>query len=420
MDTSSENSTVALGVDSKQNRTSVEIAFSYTPLLVDAVTRWLVLAGWMQGYLPTAGFLFLQCVIIPIFVAGAFVAPRDEALKRKYKVETIVVKGTSFSVLFAFTLVVVGVIVVHQISVGVHIALRALLTLATISIYGFYVMAIYAISVGTSPPRTKRQLTPDNMLDPALLSRVDKNDLQIVRMETEVQSITQRIEAYTLESTLFGALAFSGFLTLISSERPVMEGMQQLIASSQKWWVLLRSGKSPGITVNLNQELSIIAVGTLLCSMFFLAVVLSRLRFYSMLHQVQYAVQAARAWNNKEEEVVNIRLSGTTNHADERLNQLSEMVAGAITHAEPLIQDLVGIARYMSVFRNIGVLTFLFVLFTSAFAISPNLGVIFLAIAGVAFLYSSFDHWLRHRRLRGIPFFLTISTRTHHGGEPAD
>jgi hypothetical protein len=414
MSTPPPNLNLAQLMDTIRNRKSVEVAFSYRPLLADTVARWLTLTGWAQGILPTFVFLLLQLLIIPLLVVFGILIPQQDKAKKKYPGDDVVIKGTSTSVLFACTLVVVGVGVVYQILSDLHILLRILLTLASFPVYTFFVITIYASSASLSPPAVKLNRTRESKFDPAQLSLVDRNDLQIVSMETEVQSITQRVEAYTLESTLFGALAFSGFLTLLSSEHPVMGALQQFTASSKGWWASLRVGAIPNIRVNFDQELGIIAIETLLCSMFFLAVVLSRLRFYSMLHRVQYAVQAARAWNNKEEEVANIRLSATTVESDERLEQLSDLVAGAIEHAEPLIQDLMGITRYISVFRNLGVLMFLIVLFTSAFVISPTLGMIFLAIAAVAFLYSSFDHWLRHRKLRRIPFFRAISQRAQH------
>jgi hypothetical protein len=396
----------------KQIKT-IELAFSYRLFVFDTAFRWAILYAWEAGWISTWLFVTCQCVVIPIVLMVGFIFPRDEAVRAKYDVDEASPKGSFFSVLTAFSVYVVGIIVVYQISEGASPIVRFLQIMLTVGIYGVYVAMLYVSSVSMSPQKVRQPKFPRSSFDPDTLGHADSNDLQIVWMETEVQSITQRVEAYTLESTLFGALAFSGFLTILASERPIIASLETLKLQANTWLDELLTGRPLQPAMTFEQELGVIAVETLLCSMFFLAVVLSRLRFYSMLRQVQYAVQIARTWNNKEEEVLTSESADNT-RSDSRLAQLSELVSGAILHAEPLISDLRGITRYISVFRNIGVFTFVVVLFTSAFVIAPVLGVIFVGIALIAFLYSSVDHWLRHRKLKDVPFFRRLSGLTHH------
>ncbi|MFN3316063.1 MAG: hypothetical protein ACK40K_04565, partial [Raineya sp.] len=49
--------------------------------------------------------------------------------------------------------------------------------------------------------------------------QIDHNDLEIIKVEGRLRNEHSRVEAYILESVMFGALAFSGFLSIIASER---------------------------------------------------------------------------------------------------------------------------------------------------------------------------------------------------------
>ncbi len=49
--------------------------------------------------------------------------------------------------------------------------------------------------------------------------KIDRNDNQIIELEGRIRNEAIRIEAYILESVMFGALAFSAFLSIIASER---------------------------------------------------------------------------------------------------------------------------------------------------------------------------------------------------------
>ena len=67
-------------------------------------------------------------------------------------------------------------------------------------------------------------------------------------------------------------------------------------------------GQSLDAMAGTNNLLAAVTLETLLCSMFFLSVIISRLHFYGILQRVDYAVRIARAYNNKEEELYNLRL----------------------------------------------------------------------------------------------------------------
>ncbi len=142
--------------------------------------------------------------------------------------------------------------------------------------------------------------------------------------------------------------------------------------------------------------------------MFFLSVIVSRLRFNDALKRVDYAVRIASSYNDKEEEVYNFVLQGHDEaKVRHRLTILKEKITVALYHAEESFRDLRPIVNYMWVFRNLGLISFLLILITGALWVSPILAILFTSLAVLAFVYSALDTWIRTRSLekRGIIHF---------------
>jgi hypothetical protein len=59
----------------------------------------------------------------------------------------------------------------------------------------------------------------------------------------------------------------------------------------------------------------------------------------------------------------------------------------------------------MSVFRNLGIISFLLILITSALWVSKALAIVFTVLSALAYIYPMFDKWVRDRKLTGIGFF---------------
>ncbi len=58
-----------------------------------------------------------------------------------------------------------------------------------------------------------------------------RNDEEIVNLEVKLRSVNERMNAYVLEATLFGALAFSGFLQIVASEVFTIADIKQFTVS---------------------------------------------------------------------------------------------------------------------------------------------------------------------------------------------
>jgi hypothetical protein len=263
---------------------------------------------------------------------------------------------------------------------------------------------------------------------------------------------------------MFGALAFSGFLSIIASERfnltltekNALANQQIEIANTlieipnskeKSLWITI---PQKGTAVNIPKEnrnvplaniktteirifwsdlvsfldsvllfdvkqatkqwrqlvqpqnlIMIIMIETLFCALFFLSVIASRLRYSKMNEEIDNLIRLARSFNDKEEEVYNIKLQGnlkdkeTEKMIDFRLEVLSAKIASNISKVRILQLKTKPILMYMSFLRNSGVITFILVLITSCLYFSETLATIFLLLTGIAYLYESLDIKLR-------------------------
>lgn len=307
--------------------------------------------------------------------------------------------------------------------------------------------------------------------------KIDKNDNQIIALEGRIRNEAIRIEAYILESVMFGALAFSAFLSIIASERfnitlsersDIRKGIIEIqdprlvdslevlddqrmkeipkdclnIGSSRNdrkqnkiatkniyklqtteirlFWddavafmndVLLfnleNAGRKWDNLTRPKNLIMLVMIQTLFCALFFLSVIASRLRYSKVAEDIDNLIRLARSFNDKEEEVHNIVLQGVGQGNEDirlnlgrRLKGLEIKISNNINKAKALLDQTRPILIYMSVFRNMGVITFMSILITSCLFFSTTLATIFLVFSMVAYAYESLDTWVRVKKKR--------------------
>ena len=386
--------------------------FAYFFILFDYLLRWILYGLWRFQLVNGWVFWIGQVVVISLVVA-VLVVVRNENTREKYKVTSgadVSPEATLLSTILALAGVFLGTYIAFTIFSGSSLWIRIVSSLLTFLVYGFYIFAIYISSVQTTIKEDEAPAPIELSVD----EWIDENDLEIVRLETDKISLTQRVDTYTLESTLFGALSFSGFVTIIASDKAVLIGVRELITNlTQIGRMILQFDFTHfGQPIaGMGTEMALIAgiaVETLICSMFFLSVIVSRLRFNDVLKRVDYAVRIASSYNDKEEEVYNFVLQGhDESKVRNRLQALKDKISVAVYHAEESFRDLRPIVNYMRVFRNLGLISFLLILITGALWVSPILAVLFTSLAILAFVYSALDTVIRTRSLekRGIVHF---------------
>lgn len=388
--------------------------FTYRYLLLDFTLRWVMLGLRQVDWINDWIFWLAQGFAIPIFVVYLS-DRRGNEVARKYglKPSKAQPKDTTGTVVFSLFVILLGTYITYSLYPW-RVWLRVLFATIAFVVYGLYVFMVYLDSLKATPadnipPASEAEET---LTDPQWR---DENDRAIIELETEKISQSHKVEAYTLESALFGALAFSGFVTIVSSEKPVLAGVQKLLEDIS---ALINMGLTFDFS-NLNQVLNdltlentllaAIATQTLISAVFFLSVIISRLRFNDVMRRVELATRLASAYNCKEEELCSLSYQ-TIDPAkvvlqEERLAELKAKISLATFYAEASMKDLMPVVRYMSVFRNLGVISFLLILVTSALWVSRFLAMVFTGLSLLAYVYPFLDKLIRDRKLSGIGFF---------------
>lgn len=211
----------------------------------------------------------------------------------------------------------------------------------------------------------------------------DQNDGLLAELSITLKGQQQRVEAFVLEAALFGALAFSAFVQIMATEFVVLEEIPlfldrlatvvtQLALLEEVDWHLL-AGK--------NNLFSIICLETLACSLVFLTVVASRLRFNDHSQRVDAQLALAQAYNDKEE------FLQVSNEAPEpspliqpRIQELSRRVRSHLMTAQVSLEKSDTVMAFMRYFRDLGVAFFFLVLVTSSLLFAQGLAFLFVAV----------------------------------------
>lgn len=392
----------------RRPRSTERVTFTGIFIISDFLVRLLTFDLWIYVGLPGPVFWMLQGLGITGLML--FLAYWNYTrLLDKHRVKHMVVDAGPWALVLVLFVVVSGTVVSYSATEDWEPrSFRLPFTVAACALYGTYIAVLYLLSASGRPwhpgPEDRHAVAHARDLQP-----IDLNDLRIARMETDTFSITHRVESYTLESALFGALAFSGFLTLLGSPEPVLAKIRMLGADLEAIWTVM--GKAPStvreqMIERLTPEdvIAALTVETVMSSMLFLLVILSRLRFYNTLKQVDHSVRSARAMNDKEDQVhlLDIETRGQIPELATRRAYLTRRVNQYMNDAETMFDNLKPLVAYMWVFRTLGIGMFLLILVTSAFLISPMLSLAFVVLTISAYTFMHLDKRVHERQLHSL------------------
>jgi hypothetical protein len=234
---------------------------------------------------------------------------------------------------------------------------------------------------------------------------IDDNDIELTRLEVKTTSMSQRVDTYTLESALFAALAFSGFLTLFTSDITTIGEVELFLSTIGKVLLLeLPINNIASTMLNKANIEAMLIIETLVCSLFFIFVIVTRLRFTRLLEDIKYEIKEGRVYNAKEEEVHTLILDKnegnihTPNIINRRLENLNKEIVKNIGRANELLPEFKSILDWMKVCRDIGIGTFITILITSALLMSNVLALIFLTLSILAYTYTTLDDFLKNKK----------------------
>ncbi|HEX2832725.1 MAG TPA: hypothetical protein VHW00_06900 [Thermoanaerobaculia bacterium] len=376
----------------------------FWPFLIalDLLLRWMTIGFANMGYVGAGWTWGAQIVAIPLLVAfAAFI--QDARLRKKHQLQSDVDLTPEFTALPAFMVFValtIGATQIYVYTEGVpwrwlRIAVTVLVTIG----YLLYLFFVYIAS-----PRLIQVPLPR----PTAESECDANDRVIIDLDAQRASLQQRVDTYTLESALFGALAFSSFVTIAASEKVNLDGTRAFVQDVVRLFeatVALSGDSAMAIAQEIAKEtplLAAIAAQTLVCSAFFLSVIICRLRFNDLLARTDYCIRLAMQFNAKEDDLQNaaLQLETVPQALTLRLAELRTNISDAVVVARKAMKGLRPVVTYMALFRGLGVMVFLSILITSSIWIAPALAVVFGGLTVTAYFYPMVDGWLRDASLR--------------------
>ena len=269
-----------------QNRKLILVRGSILLVTCDYVLRWLILAVFnVNDY--DKDFLWPINLGIPLVIfLLAYLISRNNRRHNQQLIENILPKwnyrmqhsmtSTQYTILGVY---LGSSVFIVSLLIPDNADFFSLLLFLGMTLYYYGLIGSFPIgrlSEGQILQQTKSEPEPD-------LADADQNDETIVQIETELNANTGRLEAYVLESALFGALSFSGFLQIISTDavsfRDLSDFSANVFSASHgfiyaDWSEFYRYA---GLLNNKINLLCLVSIETLICSVFFLAVIASRL-----------------------------------------------------------------------------------------------------------------------------------------------
>lgn len=381
-------------LDKHASRMELKVPTTIIPLLADHILRWIVL--WT--FIPELGTLFwwLNIVLIPgpIILFSWWSSRRIESYHRKIlqpyggiSSVTLIPQRNAFQLTLMVFLMIVGVAVSLTISDfgDESIPIAVFTGIGYLIYFGIYLKHFSIKGIKEKDliqqfniPRYEENLSPD------------ENDEAIVDQISKMKSITGRLEAYVLESALFGALSFSAFLQIMAEELVSFRDLENFANHSfalfnnfvQNW-----EGLSISVaTLTSKSDLfALVSVETLICSILFLVVIASRLRFSDIADKVTHSLDLAQSYNEKEE---NLLIKGNLNKEEAiRLKEFNQKIYQQLIETKIGLAEMEPITAFMRFFRNAGILTFLIILVSSALFISSFLSWLFALLGITSLLY---------------------------------
>jgi hypothetical protein len=270
-------------------------------------------------------------------------------------------------------------------------------------IYGAYIFLIYNLSFSQIENKNDEFIGEESNIE---IKSVDGNDIELIKQEVSISSFSQKIDSFTIESALLGALAFSCFLAILQIDNKVVSTLDILFEQlSLSLNSLIRFNLSElfsflsSIPGNYHFIMGILSVESLICSLFYLLVIVSRIRFHDVLLFAEFEIKLAREYNNKEEEYSLLEAQNQTKITKEKLEYYSNKINKILETSSEHITQLKSVVNYMNKIRIIALFLFVLLISTAACIISFKLGFVFLILYYISFSYQKIDNFSRSKKI---------------------
>ena len=398
----------------KENRfeQKVNIPGTIRILLVDFLARVLLLYLQKAGVLTDLGYTLLeihshegffvlcQLLILPTIILTWSIL-RDKQIIKKAKALfddlgrtdlVLKVHHSPWNYLFVFLMVLMGSFTPKLAFEWGNDTASQVALMLSIGLYGAYSLLILKHFSKRFPTgqMIARQLEKVDLevVKPELSA--EENDEEIIELGVNLRSSNEKMEAYVLEAALFGALAFSAFLQIISSGSLGLEQIETFTSMVADSLTSFLRNEASNLTLTdalLHKPnlLALMAYETLFCSSFFLAVIASRLRFNDLTDTIDRFLNLSRRYNEKEEQAIIAQLDNN------KVNGFTKQIRRYLSLGNLSLEETKPIMEYMRFFRTLGISTFFLIVVTGGLFISLNLSLVLLFIAVLSLMFFQLD-----------------------------
>ena len=375
-----------------------------------------------------AFFTSCQFIFIPICVL-AIAYFRDKRIEKKTNFIfsqlgrtdlKIINYHSPWNYLISFLVLIIGILI-SIITMEITPEDYGLVLPIFILLFGSYLLIILSFFSKKKPSIAQIIYQLDKINTIQVKTNLDhhENDEEIVELEVSLRSANDKMEAYVLEAALFGALAFSGFLQLISSNNVSIQTLGLFSENIFKMFEGLvqfswDSTFSPSkFLLSTEGILSLMAFLTLFCSVFFLAVIASRLRFNDLSDTIDKTVQLSKIYNEKEESI----LSSNQGNSSERSNFFTSLIRKHLIKGNLTLEQTMPIMEFMRFFRTLGIFTFFLIVVSGGLFVSVQLSFVLAFIMFISFLFFKLNliiQFVKNITTQFQEFYFSIETKVFY------
>ena len=238
-----------------------------------------------------------------------------------------------------------------------------------------------------------------NFLDKDYVNESDElffdNDNWIIDISRRLNEYRINAETFLIESVFLGALTFSAFLAIVGPE-----GYSEITNHNSEYLIngfidALTELNSVVILTYFNEVNKIyflIAAGSIICSVFYIAVLLKRYPIIRNIEILSSGLERAKVWNEREEKILIMELENSELKSDSdklkilksKRNYYSDRIQYELAICEKYRIEIETKFKLISMIRLVGLYIFFLVLFISSRIIHHDLCFILLVI----FLYA--------------------------------
>ena len=225
------------------------------------------------------------------------------------------------------------------------------------------------------------------VFDSKSVSKADQNDSELAALEAFLNNTRSSAETITLESIFLGGLAFSGFISIVSSDQ-VQANLEEFLVLFDKMSILInRITSLDGLLVMQSFEeittginlFSLLAIITLCSSLFFMVAVLNRIHLINLLDEMAHIVNLVNRYNAKEEAVLLSKWEGNKKVV-RQVDRYSDKIGRLLEDGRIMTDNIRPSYTLMKFWRSIGVGTFVSVFIVGAFFFNYKLSVFLIVV----------------------------------------